>query len=141
MPARHRSRHRALQILYQMDLRKLAPDEAVKAYYGTLYSEEHAERPEPDEFLESLVHGVAARLTEIDELIVKHSENWRIERMAAVDRNILRMALYELLEGKLAPAIVIDEALELAHRFSGEESAKFLNGVLDSFRKTQPAAS
>lgn len=136
MISRHRSRHRALQVLYQVDLRGLSADEALSSYYETLYSEEHEEKPEPDPFMESLVRETTRQLAEIDQIIQKHSENWRLERMPAVDRNILRMAVYELREKKLAPAVVIDEALELAHRFSGDDSVRFLNGVLDSIRKT-----
>ena len=136
MVSRHRSRHRALQVLYQVDLRGLSADVALASYYDTLYSEEHEERPEPDPFMESLVRGTTSRLPEIDETLQKHSANWRLERMPAVDRNILRMAVSELLDRKLAPAVVIDEALELAHRFSGDDSVKFLNGVLDSIRKS-----
>ena len=136
MVSRHRSRHRALQVLYQVDLRRLDAADALASYYETLYSEEHEEQPETDEFMESLVRGTTERLAEIDGIIQKHSEHWRLERMPAVDRNIIRMAVYELLDKKLAAAVVIDEALELAHRFSGEESAKFLNGVLDAIRKS-----
>jgi N utilization substance protein B len=88
--------------------------------------------------MEELVRGAMARLSEIDERIERHSQNWRVDRMAAVDRNILRMASYELLSARLPPAVVIDEALELARRFSGNESVPFLNGVLDAMRKDLP---
>ena len=137
--SRHRSRHRAIQLLYQCDLRKIGADEAIRNYYGGLFSEEVDDTPEPDEFMEELVRGAMDRLSEIDDKIERHSENWRMERMPAVDRNILRMASYELLSAKLPPAVVIDEALELARRFSGKESVAFLNGVLDAMRKDLPA--
>ena len=135
--SRHRSRHRAVQLLFQCDLSKITPDEAIRNYYGSLYSEETSgeESPEPDDFMEELVRGAVARLPEIDKRIEKYSEHWRMERMPAVDRNILRLAAYELLTGKLPSAVVIDEALELARRFSGKESVGFLNGVLDAIRK------
>jgi N utilization substance protein B len=133
--SRHRSRHRAVQILYQCDLRKIGPEEAIRNYYGGLYTEEAEETPDQDQFMEELVREATARLPEIDERIEKYSENWRVERMPAVDRNILRMAVYELLSAKLPPPVVIDEALELARRFSGKESVAFLNGVLDAIRK------
>ena len=136
--SRHRSRHRAVQVLYQCDVRKIAPQEAIRAYYGGLYSEETEETPEPDEFMEELVQGAMQRLGEIDQRIERYSENWRMERMPAVDRNILRMAVYELISAKLPAAVVIDEALELARRFSGKESVAFLNGVLDAIRKDLP---
>ena len=79
---------------------------------------------------------MARRTKSLDELIRKHAANWKLERMAAVDRNILRLAVYEMQEGKTAPVVAINEALELGRRFSGEQSARFLNGVLDAIRKT-----
>jgi transcription antitermination protein NusB len=135
MAARHRSRHRAVQILYQCDLRGLDADEAIRNFYGGLYTEENEDRPEPDVFMEELVRGTLDRRENVDKQIEEFSANWRLERMAAVDRNILRLAVYELSEKKNPPAVVIDEALELAHRFSGDESAKFINGVLDAVRR------
>jgi transcription antitermination protein NusB len=135
MAARHRSRHRAVQILYQCDLRGLAPDEAIQNFYGGLYTEESSEKPEPDAFMEELVRGTLAARSDIDTRIEEFSEHWRIERMSAVDRNILRLAIFEMMEGSNPPAVIIDEALELARRFSGVESVKFINGVLDAVRK------
>jgi N utilization substance protein B len=135
MPARHRSRHRAVQILYQCDLRGLDADEAIRNFYGGLYTEESEQAPAPDSFMEELVRGTLAQREDIDKRIEEFSAHWRIERMPAVDRNILRLAVHELTGKKTPPAVVIDEALELAHRFSGEESAKFINGVLDAVRK------
>ena len=85
--------------------------------------------------MEALVHGALQAKPGIDERISKYSERWRIERMPAVDRNILRMAIFELLQAETPAPVVIDEAIELARRFSGEESAPFVNGVLDSVRK------
>ena len=123
-----------MQILYQVDMRELAPEEAIGAYYDTLYSEEHEERPERDEFMEQLVAGACEKRAEIDGQIEKHSANWKLERMPAVDRNLLRLAVYELMIGT-APAIVIDEAVELAKRLSGEEAMPFVNGVLDAVRR------
>lgn len=139
--SRHRSRHRAVQVLYQCDLRKIGADEAIRAYYGGLYSEEAEEAPESDDFMEELVHGTLDRLTVIDQHIERYSENWRVERMPAVDRNILRMAVFELMDAKLPPPVVIDEALELARRFSGKESVGFLNGVLDAIRRDLQAGA
>jgi N utilization substance protein B len=137
MPARHRSRQRALQILFQVDMRRQPAEEAIAAYYDTLYSEETETRPEPDPFMEQLVRGTLERTGDIDRRIASRSEHWRIERMPAVDRNILRMAIYEMTE-KLSPApVVINEALELAHRFSGDESVAFVNGVLDAIRREE----
>lgn len=138
--SRHRSRHRAVQILYQCDVRGIAPEEAVRNYYGGLYSEEAEDKPGRDKFMEDLVDGTFNRRPEIDAYIEQHSEHWRVERMPAVDRNILRLAIFELLSGKLPAPIVIDEALELARRFSGPESVAFMNGVLDAIRKKLPSS-
>jgi len=84
--------------------------------------------------MEQLVEGTCSRRAEIDAQIEKHSANWKIERMPAVDRNLLRLAVYELMTGT-APAIAIDEAVELAKRLSGDEAMPFVNGVLDAVRK------
>jgi len=135
MAARHRSRELALQILFQWDMRKQPVDESIAAFYGSLYSEESAVQPERDEFLEQLVRGTVEKAGEIDALISVHAEHWRIERMPAVDRNILRLAIYELRNTETPPAVAIDEALELARRFSTEESVQFVNGVLDAVHK------
>jgi N utilization substance protein B len=135
MAARHRSREHALQILFQWDMRKQPVDESIAAFYGSLYSEENAVQPERDEFLEQLVRGTVEKSGEIDALISGHAEHWRIERMPAVDRNILRLAIYELRNTDTPPAVTIDEALELARRFSTEESVLFVNGVLDAVHK------
>jgi N utilization substance protein B len=116
-------------------MRSLAADEAIAAFYGGLYSEENEEMPEKDPFMEALVHGAIRDKTQIDERIRKYSERWRIERMPAVDRNILRMAIFEMTQGQTPGPIVIDEAIELARKFSGDESVPFVNGVLDSVRK------
>ena len=85
--------------------------------------------------MESLARGVSQAVAATDEQIEKHSAHWRLERMSTVDRNILRLAIYEMKMVGTAPAIVIDEALELARRFSGDESVSFVNGVLDAVRK------
>jgi transcription antitermination protein NusB len=138
MPSRHRSRERALQILFQVDMRQQPVEAAIAAYYDTLYSEENPERPDPDPFMERLIQGTVERTPDIDQRIVSHSEHWRLERMPAVDRNILRLAIYEMTEGLSPAAVVINEALELARRFSGEESVAFVNGVLDAVRREGP---
>jgi transcription antitermination protein NusB len=137
MPSRRRSRQRALQILYSWDSRRLPVDEAIDSYYDTLYVDE---RPERDPFVSELVHGAVENITEIDERITKHAEHWRMERMPAVDRNILRMAVFEMSRGGGPPPVVIDEALELARKFSTEESVQFINGVLDAVRRELDSA-
>jgi len=133
--ARHRSRQRALQVLFSWDQRRQPVSEAIDAFYATLASEDPAEEPPPDEFMEALVRGACEDAEEIDRRIAEKSEHWRLERMAAVDRNILRLALYELTHTDTPPAVVIDEALELARQFSGDESVAFINGVLDAVHR------
>jgi len=135
MPARRRSREHALQILYQWDMRKQAVDESIDAFYGTLFAEENGENAPRDVFLEELVRGTVEKAAEIDALISSHAEHWRLERMPAVDRNILRLAIYEMRHTETPAAVVIDEALELARRFSTEESVQFVNGVLDAVHR------
>lgn len=146
MPARHTSRQRALQILYQWDMRQEPVDRAIEAFYETLFdhSEPGAEpSPQPgrDVFMEELVRGTAANAEAIDKKIVEKSANWRIERMPVVDRNVLRLGIYEMTRAQTPPAVAIDEALELARQFSGEESVSFINGVLDAVRRDLPAGS
>jgi N utilization substance protein B len=136
MPARHRSRQRALQVLFLWDQRKQPVEEAISSFYETLGSEEEApQRTPPDEFMESLVRGAAANAEAIDQRITAKSANWRIERMPVVDRNILRLAIYEMNTLQTPPAVAIDEALELARQFSGDESVAFVNGVLDAVHR------
>lgn len=135
MAARHRSRKRALQVLFEWDVRRESIDRAIANFYETLYSEEQEKKPKADKFMETLARGTAERAAEIDRQIEAKSANWRLERMAVVDRNILRMAIYELGLGELAAPIIIDEALELARQFSNHESISFINGVLDAVYK------
>jgi transcription antitermination protein NusB len=88
-------------------------------------------------YANALVTGTIERVSEADELIGTHARNWRLERMAAIDRLVLRLAIYELLaRPETPPAVVINEALELARTFSGEEPVPFINGVLDAVRKS-----
>ena len=132
MAARHRSRKRALQVLFEWDMRGEPVDRAIAHYYDTLYSEESETKPKPDKFMEELARGTVAQAAEIDKQIEAKSEHWRLERMPIVDRNILRLAIYELGQQAVPAPVIIDEALELARRFSGDESLSFINGVLDA---------
>ena len=140
MAARHRSRKRALQVLFEWDMRRESADRAISHYYDTLYSEESEKEPKPDRFMEELVRGTVANVDTIDKRIAAKAEHWRLERMAAVDRNILRLAIYELSAKAVPAAIIIDEALELARQFSGDESLSFINGVLDAVNRDAFAA-
>ncbi len=89
------------------------------------------------EFARGLVHGIFARIEAIDETISRHSENWSVDRMAVIDRNVLRLAVFELTCSEETPfKVVIDEAVELSKRYGGEESGTFVNGILDNVVKT-----
>jgi N utilization substance protein B len=136
MPARHRSRQRALQVLFLWDQRKQPIGEAISSFYATLENEdEPVAAEESDEFMETLVRGASEQAPEIDRRIAEKSANWRLERMPAVDRNILRLAVYEMTGVGTPAPVVIDEALELARQFSGDESVSFINGVLDAVHR------
>jgi transcription antitermination protein NusB len=143
--ARHRARRQALQLLYQWDMRRTAPPEIgdiLRGYYNSLLiSEDTVAEPRPDPFAEVLMRGVIDDLSVIDERITRNAAHWRLERMPVVDRNILRIAVYEMMRTDTPAAVVIDEALELARQFSGEESVHFVNGVLDAVRRELPAAA
>jgi len=102
----------------------------------TTFLEEKNLEPSVREFARRLFEGTVAEIDTLDAAIRDQAEHWRLERMAAVDRNLLRMALYELLHFPETPAaVVINEALELARRYSGADSVEFVNGVLDALRK------
>ena len=142
---RRRSREIALQVLHVMDVSpELDADAALARVFGHLVTtrgiveeEEDAESGEaparPDRALvEELVRGVGARHAELDEALTRLSRNWRIERMAVVERNIIRLALWELLHAPAVPVnVAINEAIELAKRFGTAEGAAFVNGLLD----------
>ena len=125
--------------MFLWDQRKQAIDEAISSFYETLASDEDdPQRAASDEFMETLVRGASERATEIDQRITQKSENWRLERMPVVDRNILRLAVFEMSEVGTPAPVVIDEALELARQFSGDESVSFINGVLDAVHREAP---
>lgn len=136
--ARTRARRQALQLLYQWDLRRTAIEEILGGYYDSLLVSDDVPappRPRRDPFAESLFRGAVADIASLDERITRHAEHWKIQRMPTVDRNILRLAVYEMTRTETPPAVAIDEALELARMFAGEESVHFVNGVLDAVRK------
>jgi len=140
--ARHRARQQALQLLFQWDLRRTEPEEILRGYYESLLlSEESVAKPRRDSFVETLFRGVMSSVDSIDQIITRHAEHWKIQRMPTVDRNILRIAVYEMQRTDTPPAVAIDEALELARRFAGEESVHFVNGVLDAVRRELAAAA
>jgi N utilization substance protein B len=132
MGTRRKSRELALQMLFQADLGK-QPIEEVR---NTFWKGRGEVAPDVKGFTEDLFRVAQDRATEIDKLIEDHAENWRMDRMAAVDRNILRAAVAEFLGFPKTPrAVVINEAIEIARKFSAPESVQFINGVLDSVGK------
>jgi transcription antitermination protein NusB len=138
MPSRHKSRELALQMLFQWEVGQHAPGKVVATFLPT-----HKADDEVKAFARRLFEGTIQELGGIDPLLRRHAENWKLERMAAVDRNVLRLAIYELQHcAETPPAVVINEALELARRFSTPDSVEFVNGVLDAVRKSlaSPAA-
>jgi N utilization substance protein B len=131
---RRRGREAALQILYQLEMSELSPAEAAELYWKHLAAGRPGEAAARS-FAQHLVEAALRRRAEIDEAIREVSDNWKLERMGTVDRNVLRLALAELLEDQSTPpAVIIDEAIEVAKRFGGEESGQFVNGVLDTLR-------
>lgn len=129
--SRRRCREWALQLLYQADYRGHRQGEV------TRFWRHFGKGGQVPAYLEKLVQGVADHQEELDRLIRQHSEHWRLERMAAVDRNLLRLALYELLHHPEVPAkVVINEAVDLAKRYGSEDSGSFVNGILDRVRQS-----
>lgn len=133
---RHRAREAALQILYQWEIGRADVAKAAETFFTLQWA---GVAPPPDalrEFAVELARDTVERLPAIDPLIAETAERWRPERMAVLDRLILRMAVCELLRGAgTPPAVVINEALELARTFSTEDAVKFINGMLDGVRK------
>jgi transcription antitermination protein NusB len=131
MGERRRGREYALQLLYQQDVGRGNPEEAAATFW-----EGKKTSSESRAFAEQLVKGTLDHLDEIDAILREGLQHWRLPRIAAVDRSVLRMAIYELHFDRTTPPVVaIDEAIELAKRFGGEESGAFVNGVLDGIRK------
>ena len=133
---RHHAREAALQMLYQWEVGRLS----MVVVRQTFWTQEHDGRePLADDlrtFAMTLAEGVAARVEELDPLIAEAAEHWRIERMNVMDRLILRLAVYEFLHQPGTPGkVVINEALELARSFSGDEAVGFINGILDGIRR------
>ena len=132
---RRRAREAALQMLYQAEVGRSSGGDAMASYWASREPDEDV--PEATrEFANVLVGGTLARLADIDARLAAHARNWRVERMAVIDRLVLRLAIYELLASPETPAkVIINEAIELARTFSGDEAVAFVNGVLDAVRK------
>ncbi len=133
--ARRRAREAALQMLYQCEIGRTGAYEAIATYWPA--RDEADDLPERQrEFANGLVRGTLERQEEIDRLLAAHAQNWRVERMAVIDRLVLRMAVYEMLaEGETPSKVIINEAIELARSFSGDDAVGFVNGVLDAVRR------
>ncbi len=133
---RHRAREAALQILYQWEVGKTGVDQAIETFFDLQWADEKPPADTLRGFASSLAWDTVRRLDEVDALIADSAENWRPERMAVIDRLILRMAVCEFIRDKATPhAVVINEALELARTFSTEDAVKFINGMLDGIKR------
>ena len=133
---RHRAREAALQILYQWDVGRADVTSAANTFFTLQWPNDDPPDPELRAFASFLARDTVQQIDEIDALIADTAERWRPERMAVLDRLILRMAIGEMRRDPgTPPAVIINEALELARTFSTEESVKFINGMLDAIRK------
>ncbi len=131
MGKRRKARESTLQILFQLEFNGADAESVIQQFWKGKKSTK-----EVSDYCQWLIKGIISDQEKIDRLIQSASEHWRVSRMPIVDRNILRMAVFELLyEEDVAPAIVINEAIEIAKKFSSEQSATFINGVLDTLRK------
>jgi N utilization substance protein B len=131
MGRRRKAREETLRILFRLEFENKQIEKTLNQYW-----ESKKTTGEIKEYSTWLVNGVVSDQEKIDNIIQQVSEHWRISRMAIVDRNILRMAVFELLNEKnIAPAIIINEAIEIAKKYSGDEAATFVNGILDAIRK------
>jgi N utilization substance protein B len=128
--SRSRCREWALQFLYQTEFAGAHRSEAVEQFWRHFH-----QQGAPPAYLRELVEGVASHQEELDAFIVRYSEHWRLSRMTIVDRNLLRLAIYELLyQPRIPPKVVINEAVEMAKRYGSEASGGFVNGILDQVR-------
>ena len=132
---RHRARHAALQMLYQWEVGRAGVHEAIATYWPAREPDERLDEAN-EEFANRLVRGTVSRVEAIDGMLAERARNWRVERMAVLDRLVLRLAVYELLDEPDTPGrVIINEAIELARAYSGEEAVPFVNGILDAIRK------
>jgi len=133
MRLRSKAREIALSLLYQIELSKADPSQAIHNYL-----EQYPQKQEVIDFFSLLVDGVLKNLAQLDSLIKKYVKNWEIDRMAVIDRNILRLACFELtFLDDIPPKVSINEAIELAKRFGDLDSPRFVNGILDKIYKSE----
>lgn len=140
MGKRREGREAAVQFLYQFDVNRVPVDEALPGFWELRTGEGKPATPAKTRvFTEELIRGVAAEIKGIDERIGKFTANYDLHRIATVDRNILRVGIYEMLHcTEVPPIVAINEAIEIAKRFGGEESGRFINGILDRVRAELP---
>jgi len=136
MGQRRKSREIALQMLYQMEMTGQPPHVVIDLYYELASGDDDNKNPDLGKavrpFAEQLLSGVHAHRDELDAMIVAASENWRLERMSIIDRNVLRIALYEMLyRAEIPPKVSINEAIDLGKTFGSPDSGAFINGILD----------
>jgi transcription antitermination factor NusB len=132
MRKRTRARELALQVLYQIDITAEGCESCLDNFWET---REEAVADDVRAFTAELVKGVAQNLTAIDQEISQYATNWQLKRMAVVDRNVLRLSCFELMfRGDIPPKVSINEAVELAKKYSGQEAGKFVNGILDRIK-------
>lgn len=120
-----------MQMLFQWDMSQQEPSKLEAKFWKGAKASDSTRA-----FANQLFEGAAKDVSALDELIVKHAENWRFDRLAAIDRAVLRLAIYELKVKETPPKVVLNEAVELAKKFSSEDSGAFVNGILDAFRKS-----
>ena len=131
MGARRKARELALQMLFQQDMSGNQPDQIIATF-----EELQNSKPNTREFATKIFRGTVEHMPAIDEMIQNQAENWRLSRMAAVDRNIIRMSVYEFLHEDDTPKLVIiDEAIEIAKKYGTQKSSQFINGILDGILK------
>jgi N utilization substance protein B len=131
MSLRTKGREFAMQMLFQWDMSQQEPAKLEAKFWRGAKAADATR-----EFANKLFEGAAKEAASLDEAVAKHAENWRLERLAAIDRAILRLAIYELRATQTPPKVVLNEAVELAKKFSSEDSGGFVNGILDAFRKS-----
>lgn len=135
--ARRQAREIALQVLYSWEVGRTSPDQAIESVVAAHYPDAAADVLET---AGQIVRGTVAAIADLDRIIGAHSQHWRVERLAVIDRLVLRIAVWELQQPARAPrGVVLNEALELARRFSTEDAVKFVNGVLDAICRTLDA--
>ena len=140
MSKRRNTRELALKVLFQVDVGHLSPDEALQTW-----EEEVRPATEDRDYVDGLVRGIAASDAELDEIIAELAEGWKIDRLAKVDKNVLRIALYELIHHPdSTPNTVVNDAVEIVKKYSTDDSGRFVNGILGSYLRrrdeTTPAS-